>query len=243
MAGLEVVRVPLLSDNYAWLVHDPASGETLAVDPGEAAPMLDAAAERGWRIGQVWATHWHPDHIAGIPEIKAGGAVVTGPAAEAARISTLDRTVAEGDVLTLGEHRATVIETPGHTLGHIVFHFAESGLLFSGDTLFAMGCGRLFEGTAEQMFANMRRLAELPGGTGVYCGHEYTQSNGRYALTVEPGNAELAMRMAEVDVLRARDEPTVPTTIALERATNPFMRAASAGELAERRTGKDRFRG
>jgi hydroxyacylglutathione hydrolase len=242
MAGLEVVRVPLLSDNYAWLVHDPASGETLAVDPGEAAPMLDAAAARGWRIGQVWATHWHPDHIAGIPEIKAGGAVVTGPAAEVARIPTLDRTVAEGDVVTLGEHRAAVIKTPGHTLGHIVFHFAEAQLLFSGDTLFAMGCGRLFEGTAEQMFGAMRRLAELPDETGVYCGHEYTQSNGRYALTVEPDNAALTARMAEVDALRARGEPTVPTTIGLERATNPFMRATSAEQLAERRAEKDQFR-
>lgn len=243
MAGLEVVRVPLLSDNYAWLVHDPASGETLAIDPGEAAPMLDATATRGWRIGQVWATHWHPDHIAGIPEIKAGGAVATGPAAEATRIPTLDRTVAEGDVIALGEHRATVIETPGHTLGHIAFHFAEAGLLFSGDTLFAMGCGRLFEGTAEQMFGAMRRLAELPDNTGVYCGHEYTQGNGRYALTVEPDNAALATRMAEVDLLRARGEPTVPTTIGLERATNPFLRAASADELAKRRAEKDQFRG
>ena len=243
MAGLEVVRVPLLSDNYAWLVHDPASGGTLAIDPGEAAPMLDAAAARGWRIGQVWATHWHPDHIAGIPEIKAEGAVVTGPAAEAARIPTLDRTVADGDTVTLGGHRAMVIETPGHTLGHVVFHFAEAGLLFSGDTLFAMGCGRLFEGTPAQMFDALRRLAELPDGTDVYCGHEYTQSNGRYALTVEPNNAALATRMAEVDLLRARGEPTIPTTIGLERATNPFLRAASTDELGRRRAEKDRFRG
>ena len=240
---LEVVRVPVLSDNYAWLVHDPASGETLAVDPGEAGPVLDAAAERGWRIGQVWATHWHPDHVAGIPEIKAQGAVATGPAAEAARIPTLDRLVAEGDQVRLGDHRATVLETPGHTAGHIAFHFAEDGLAFTGDTLFAMGCGRLFEGTAEQMFANMRRLADLPGGTQVFCGHEYTQSNGHYALTVEPDSAELKARMAGVDALRARGEPTVPTTIELERATNPFMRAASAEELAIRRAGKDSFRG
>jgi hydroxyacylglutathione hydrolase len=240
---LEVVRVPVLSDNYAWLVHDPVSGETLAVDPGEAGPMLDAAASRGWRIGQVWTTHWHPDHVGGNADLRALGAVVTGPAAEAARIPTLDRTVTEGDEVMLGEHRATVIETPGHTLGHIVFHFAEAGLLFSGDTLFAMGCGRLFEGDAAQMFGNMRRLRELPGETGVYCGHEYTQSNGRYALSVEPDNAALIARMAEVDALRARDEPTVPTTIALELATNPFMRATSAEELAELRAGKDSFRG
>lgn len=242
-AVLEVVRVPVLSDNYAWLVHDAASGETVAVDPGEAGPVLDAAAARGWRIGQVWATHWHPDHVAGIPEIKAQGAVVTGPAAEAARIPTLDRKVAEGDAVLLGGHRAAVMETPGHTAGHIVFHFAEPGLLFTGDTLFAMGCGRLFEGTAAQMFANMRRLAELPGETQVFCGHEYTQSNGRFALAVEPDNAHLPARMVEVDALRARGEPTVPTSIALERATNPFMRAASADELAKRREGKDSFGG
>lgn len=240
---LEVVRVPVLSDNYAWLVHDPASGETLAVDPGEAGPVMDAAAARGWRIGQVWATHWHPDHVAGIPEIKAHGAVVTGPAAEAARIPTLDRTVAESDQVKLGQHRATVIETPGHTAGHVVFHFAEDGLVFTGDTLFAMGCGRLFEGTAKQMFDAMRRLAELPGETQVFCGHEYTQGNGRYALTVEPENADLRGRMVEVDALRARGEPTVPATVALERATNPFMRAASADELAKRRAEKDSFRG
>ncbi|PAX08264.1 hydroxyacylglutathione hydrolase [Sphingomonas lenta] len=240
---LEVVRVPVLSDNYAWLVHDHASGETLAVDPGEAGPVLSAAAERGWRIGQVWATHWHPDHVAGIPEIKAGGAVVTGPAAEAARIPTLDRTVAEGDAVTLGEHRAAVMEAPGHTAGHIVFHFDEAGLVFTGDTLFAMGCGRLFEGTVQQMFGAMRRLAELPDGTQVYCGHEYTQGNGRFALSVEPDNQALRARMVEVDALRARGEATVPTTIGLERATNPFMRAGSAEELAQLRTGKDHFRG
>lgn len=240
---LEIVRVPVLSDNYAWLVHDPASGETLAVDPGEAGPVLEAAAARGWRIGLVWLTHWHPDHVGGVPEIKAQGATVTGPAAEAARLPGLDRSVAGGDEVVLGGARATVMETPGHTAGHIVFHFAEDKLAFTGDTLFAMGCGRLFEGTAEQMFANMRRLAELPGETEVFCGHEYTQSNGRYALSAEPDNAELRARMVQVDALRDRGEPTVPFTIALERATNPFMRAASADELAARRAEKDQFRG
>jgi hydroxyacylglutathione hydrolase len=240
---LEVVRVPVLSDNYAWLVHDPASGETVAVDPGEAAPVIDAAAARGWRIGQVWTTHWHPDHVGGNAALREVGAVVTGPAAEAARIPTLDREVAEGDMVLLGEHRAHVMETPGHTAGHIVFHFDEARLAFTGDTLFAMGCGRLFEGTAAQMFANMRRLAELPGETQVFCGHEYTQGNGRFALAVEPGNADLVRRMAEVDRLRAAGEATVPTSIALERATNPFMRAASADRLAELRLGKDNFRG
>jgi hydroxyacylglutathione hydrolase len=240
---LEVVRVPVLSDNYTWLVHESASGETVAVDPGEAAPVVDAAAARGWRIGQVWTTHWHPDHVGGNAALREAGAVVTGPAAEAARIPTLDRTVAEGDEVRIGEHRAQVIETPGHTAGHIVFLFDEERLVFTGDTLFAIGCGRLFEGTAEQMFANMRRLAELPGETRVFCGHEYTQSNGRFALSVDPDNADLVARMAEVDRLRAAGEPTVPTSIALERATNPFMLATSADGLAALRAGKDNFRG
>lgn len=240
---LEVVRVPVLSDNYAWLVHDPASGETVAVDAGEAAPVIDAAAARGWRIGQVWTTHWHPDHVGGNASLREAGAVVTGPAAEASRIPTLDRLVGEGDEVALGAHRSTVMETPGHTAGHIAFHLAEAGLIFTGDTLFAMGCGRLFEGTPAQMFANMRRLAALPGDTQVFCGHEYTQGNARFALTVEPDNADLTRRVAEVDALSARGEPTVPTTIALERATNPFMRAGTVDELAALRAGKDSFRG
>ena len=201
--ALEIVAVPAFADNYLWLVHDDASGETAVVDPGDPAPVLAEAERRGWTIGQVWNTHWHPDHVAGIPEIKAGGAVVTGPAAEAARIPTLDRTVAEGDMVALGEHRAAVIETPGHTLGHVVFHFAEAGLLFSGDTLFAMGCGRLFEGTPAQMSASLAKLMALPDDTLVYCAHEYTQSNARFAVTAEPTNIALASRVIEIDAARA----------------------------------------
>ena len=237
---LEIVRVPVLSDNYVWLVHEAHSGETLVVDPAVAAPVLAAAEARGWTITQLWNTHWHPDHVGGNAEIKAAtGCVITGPADEAARISTLDVHVRGGDVVQLDELRATVMDVPAHTSGHIAYHFATAQAAFVGDTLFAMGCGRLFEGTAAQMYDNMRKLEALGDETAIYCAHEYTLSNARFAVTVEPDNADLAARLADVIALRDRGEATVPTTIALERATNPFMRAASVEELAARRAAKD----
>ncbi|TPG13054.1 hydroxyacylglutathione hydrolase [Sphingomonas oligophenolica] len=241
MADLEIVRVPVLSDNYAWLIHDAASGETVAVDPGEAQPLFDAAASRGWTIGQVWTTHWHPDHTGGNAAMQAAGARITGPGAEAAKIPTLDVAVGEGDTVAIGDHVAAVMTVPGHTQGHIAFHLADDAAIFTGDTLFAMGCGRLFEGSAGDMFANMQRYAALSDDTVVYCGHEYTQSNGRYALVAEPDNQAIVERMREVDALRADGEATVPTTIGRERATNPFLRAASADELGARRHAKDNF--
>jgi hydroxyacylglutathione hydrolase len=238
---LEIVRIPVLSDNYVWLVHEPVSGETMAVDPAVAEPVLAEAQQRGWQITQIWNTHWHPDHTGGNATIReATGCTITGPAAEAERIPTLDRLVSEGDTVALGAVTARVLDVPAHTAGHIAYHFVEDHAAFVGDTLFAMGCGRLFEGTAEQMFANMRKLEVLGDETRIYCAHEYTMSNGRFALSVEPENAALVSRMAEVTAMRERDEPTVPTTIALERATNPFMRASSVAELAERRAAKDR---
>lgn len=241
---LEIVRIPVLSDNYVWLVHEPVSGETMVVDPAVAQPVLEEAERRGWRITQIWNTHWHPDHTGGNAEIKAAtGCTITGPAAEAERIPTLERLVSEGDRVALGGVTADVLDVPAHTAGHIAYHIADEALAFVGDTLFAMGCGRLFEGTAEQMFGNMRRLAALPDETRIYCAHEYTQSNGRYALVAEPDNVALRDRMAAVDAARAVGEATVPTTIALERATNPFMRAANVSELARRRAEKDAFRG
>jgi hydroxyacylglutathione hydrolase len=244
MTNLDIVRIPALSDNYIWLVHDPASDQTMVVDPAEAAPVMAEADRRGWRIGQIWNTHWHPDHTGGNAAIKAAtGALVIGPSAEAERIPTLDIAVHEGDVVRLGNHVATVLETPGHTAGHIVFHLAGDAVVFTGDTLFAMGCGRLFEGDAEQMFDNMQRLAALPPETIVYCAHEYTQANGRFARVAEPGNQAVVDRMIQVDAARERGEATVPTTIAEERATNPFLRAISAEELAARRAAKDAFRG
>jgi hydroxyacylglutathione hydrolase len=238
---LEIVRIPVLSDNYVWLVHEPVSGETMAVDPAVAEPVLAEAQQRGWQITQIWNTHWHPDHTGGNATIReATGCTITGPAAEAERIPTLDRLVSEGDTVALGAVTARVLDVPAHTAGHIAYHFAEDRAAFVGDTLFAMGCGRLFEGTAEQMFANMRKLEVLGDETRIYCAHEYTMSNGRFALSVEPENAALVSRMAAVTAMRERGEPTVPTTIALERATNPFMRASSVAELAERRAAKDR---
>lgn len=241
---LDIVRVPALSDNYIWLVHDPASGETMVVDPAEADPALAAAAERGWTISQIWNTHWHPDHTGGNATIKtATGARVTGPAAEAAKIPTLDVLVGEGDSVRLGDHVATVWETPAHTAGHVSYNFADDGAIFVGDTLFAMGCGRLFEGTPAQMFANMQRLAALPGETAVYGAHEYTLANARYARAAEPDNGTIAKRLAAVEAARAAGEATLPTTIALERATNPFMRAKSIEQFAARRAEKDAFRG
>ena len=244
MSKLDIVRIAALSDNYIWLVHDPDSGETMVVDPAEADPVLAEADKRGWTISAIWNTHWHPDHTGGNAAIKqATGAPVIAPAAEAAKIPTADRLVAEGDIVMLGKHAATVLETPAHTAGHISYHFADDEIVFTGDTLFAMGCGRLFEGTAAQMYANLQRLGELPPDTSVYCAHEYTLSNARYAQVAEPDNRAIADRLLEVEAMRERSEATVPTTIALERATNPFMRAQSVEQFAEQRASKDVFRG
>tara|TARA_R110000868_G_scaffold177489_2_gene416489 strand:+ start:611 stop:1333 length:723 start_codon:yes stop_codon:yes gene_type:complete len=239
---LEIIRIPVLSDNYVWLVHEPESQETMVVDPAVAEPVLAEAAKRGWTITQIWNTHWHPDHTGGNAAIKeATGCRITGPEAERERIPTLDAFVKQGDTVKLGAVTAEVIDVPAHTAGHIAFHIPSEKVAFVGDTLFAMGCGRLFEGTAAQMYDNMRKLEALPEATNIYCAHEYTQSNGEYALVAEPDNLALQERMAEVLTLRARGEATVPTTIGLERATNPFMRATSVAELAARRTAKDNF--
>ena len=238
--SIEVIRIPVLNDNYVWLVRESESSEVMVVDPAVAAPVLAKAEELGWKITQIWNTHWHPDHTGGNAEIKAAtGCTITGPEAEFARIPTLDIKVKGGDAVVLGAATATVIDVPAHTAGHVAFHFADDQIAFVGDTLFAMGCGRLFEGTPEQMYSNMRKLEALGDDTVIYCAHEYTLGNGRFALTVEPDNMALVQRMAEVIDMRGRSEPTVPTTIKLERATNPFMRARSVEELATRRTAKD----
>ncbi|MBI1339000.1 hydroxyacylglutathione hydrolase [bacterium] len=217
---------PCLQDNYGFLIHDPASGETATIDTPDAERILAEAASRGWKITQIWNTHWHPDHAGGNAAIKAAtGCRITGPRGEADKIGTLDRLVGEGDEVALGGVVARVMDTPGHTAGHIVYALPEHKLAFVGDTLFALGCGRLFEGTPAQMWASLGKLRALPGDTKVYCAHEYTLSNLAFALSVDGRNPALHAYGDRVRALRERGQPTVPTTIADELAANPFMRA------------------
>ncbi len=226
MPALDIELVPLLKDNYAYLLRDPASGATGVVDPSEAQPVLAAAAAKGWEISHVLNTHHHWDHTGGNLEIqRATGCTVVGPAPDRDRVPGIDVAVDEGEKFRLGAAEAEIIFIPGHTRGHIAFWFEASRALFCGDTLFALGCGRLFEGTPAQMWSSLGKLRRLPGETRVFCGHEYTQANARFARTVDPGNAALAARAERIDALRAEGKPTIPSTMAEECATNPFLRA------------------
>ncbi len=241
-APLEVVAVPAFADNYLWLVHDPDSGETAVVDPGDPAPVLAEVERRGWNIDQVWNTHWHPDHTGGNGAIVAAtGATLSAPIAEAPRIPAIDMPLKEGDTVRLGSHVGEVWEVPGHTLGHIALIFREDGIAFVGDTMFAMGCGRLFEGSPAQMHASLQRLAALPPETLVYCAHEYTLANARFAAHEFPEDAAIAERLAQIVERREAGEATIPTSIGQERATNPFVRAADSDSFARLRALKDQF--
>ena len=236
--------VPILSDNYAWLLRDSATGAVAIVDPAEPKPVIAALEQAGGRLDLILLTHHHADHIAGADEVRAHfGAKMVGAAADAHRLPKLDVAVKEGDSVALGSAAARVIETPGHTIGQINYFFPDGEILLSGDTLFSLGCGRLIEGTADAMFASLRKLAALPGGTKVCCGHEYTESNARFALSVDGGNAALLARVAQAKQQRAAGQPTVPSSMADELAANPFLRAPDVASFAKLRSGKDNFRG
>jgi hydroxyacylglutathione hydrolase len=235
--------VPILSDNYAWLLRDTASGAIGIVDPADADAIIVAIDQRaGGRLDLIVLTHHHADHVAGTDAVRARfGAPVVGARADAHRLPRLDQALAEGDQVTLGRSTAAVIETPGHTLGHIAYHFANGDVLLCGDTLFSLGCGRLLEGRAEDMFVSLRKLAALPGATLVCCGHEYTESNARFALSEDPDNAALQARAEQVRAQRAAGQPTLPSTMAGELAANPFVRARDVATLGALRARKDRF--
>lgn len=253
---LDLLLVPCLADNYAYLLHDPATDTTTVVDVPEAGPVLRALDRQGWKLSHILLTHHHHDHIDGVQVLAAAtGARVIGAAADAHRLPPLTEAVGPGALLHIGMESVEVLDAPGHTIGHVAYHFPQSRLLFSGDSLMSWGCGRLFEGTPAQMFDTLARLAALPGDTQVCSGHEYTEANGRFALSLEPDNPALQDRMAQVRARRALGEATVPVPLALERATNPFLRAADPGlrralrmegatDLAvftETRARKDRF--
>ena len=258
MSQLEIVRIPVLNDNYVWLAHEPVQNLTAVVDPAVADAPLAEAAKRGWTITHILNTHHHGDHVGGNEEIKAAtGCTIVGPRADRDRIPGIDIEVGDGDTYDFGAARADVFDVPGHTRGHIAYWFAESDALFCGDTLFILGCGRMFEGTADQMWTSLGKLRALPDSANVYCAHEYTQANARFAVTVDPKNDALLARAREIDAARSRGEPTVPDTMGRERETNPFLRADAASVaaavglaghdpvavFAEVRQRKDNFRG
>ncbi|NNE21097.1 MAG: hydroxyacylglutathione hydrolase [Rhizobiales bacterium] len=256
MAKLEIHQFPCLSDNYGVLIHDPDSGATASIDAPEQAPIEAALAETGWQLSHILVTHHHADHTqANLPLKQKYGVTIVGNRADASRIPGIDIEVDDGGTYDFAGHVAQVMDTSGHTVGHITYYFADDGVAFAGDTLFALGCGRVFEGTMAQMWASLAKLKALPAETVVYCGHEYTQANAKFSLTVDPDNAALVARAGEIDALRARGEPTVPTTIGRELETNPFMRpddpairallgmadASDADVFAEIRRRKDSF--
>lgn len=252
----ELVTIPCLADNYAFLLHDPTTGDTLLADAPESWPIIAALEARGWRLSHIALTHHHYDHIDGVDDlIKAHQPLIIGAGADAHRLPPLDLRVADGDSFQFAGHEVQVMDVPGHTIGHVAYYSADVGVVFSGDSLMALGCGRLFEGSAAQMWQSLTKLAALPDATQVCSGHEYTASNAAFAVTIEPGNAALAQRHSDITAARARGEATVPSSLALEKATNPFLRShlpevkaalglateGDAGVFAEIRRRKDDF--
>jgi len=226
MQGLDIRLFPCLNDNYGVLIHDEASGVTASIDAPEEEAVEKALQEAGWKLTHILVTHHHADHTQGIPGLKAKyGCKVVGPRAEADKVPGIDETLGEGDTFQFGRFEARIFDTPGHTLGHISWWFPDPGVLFAGDTLFALGCGRVFEGTMDQMWASLEKLGRLPRETLVFCGHEYTQANAKFAVMIEPDNIHLQARVGEIEEKRARGEPTVPSTIGAELDSNPFLRA------------------
>ncbi|MBO0763161.1 MAG: hydroxyacylglutathione hydrolase [Hyphomicrobiaceae bacterium] len=225
MAALQIYQFPCLSDNFGVLIHDPEANVTASIDAPEADKVTAAVAEKGWKLTHILTTHHHADHTGGNAQLKAAtGCRIIGPRNEAAKVPGIDETVAEGGTVDFGAHRIEVLDTPGHTAGHITYVIPSAKVSFVGDTLFAMGCGRVIEGTPQMMWDSLKKLMALPEHTAVYCGHEYTQANAKFALTIEPDNAALQNRAKEVDAMRAAGKATLPTTIGMELETNPFLR-------------------
>ena len=228
-AQLQIHQFPCLADNYGFLLHDETTGITATVDTPDAQAILQALQHKNWKLSYILNTHHHWDHAGGNMELKQiTGCKIAGPRAESSRIPGIDIQLGEGDRFELGSFTASIYDTPGHTSGHIVYHFADAHVAFIGDTLFAIGCGRLFEGTAEQMWNSLQKIMQWPDDTKLYCAHEYTQANALFALTVDPDNPELLRRSNEIDQLRRRQLPTVPTTLKLEKRTNPFLRPSDS---------------
>lgn len=230
---LHVHLFPCLSDNYGFLLHDDVSGETVAVDTPEAAVILQEARRKGWLITQIWNTHWHPDHAGGNSAIKDETGCRIVASGEVERMSSVSRVVADGDTVQIGRHEAVVIDVGGHTSGHVAYHLPDAAIAFVGDSVFPLGCGRMFEGQAEQYWNSLRRIMDFPPATLLYCAHEYASANARFALHADPCNTDLAAYVAEIESLRERHQPTVPTSLARELATNPFLRA-DRPEIQER---------
>ena len=244
MDKLQIKLFPCLNDNYGFLIHDPVSGDTATIDTPEAAPIIAAVEETGWALTQIWNTHHHFDHVGSNMALKEKyGVKIIGPENDKARIPGLDIGVTDQQVFKLGAHDVHVIDTPGHTIGHIVYYVPDAKAAFVGDTIFVLGCGRLFEGTPAQMHDSLQAICALPEDTQLYCAHEYTLSNAAFAKTVEPDNSDLLDYIETAKALREQGIPTVPTTVAMEKKTNPFVRAGSAARLGEIRAAKDSFKG